>query len=127
VTTLVVPGVNDDVEILVGIAGRIRRTLGPHTPWHVSRYHPAYKYQARPTPVHILEQARSLARDIGLKYVYIGNVSGHFAENTYCPSCGRMLVQRWGTRLVTNRVRAGRCPECDAEISGHGWDWQRSG
>jgi pyruvate formate lyase activating enzyme len=127
VTTLVVPGVNDDVEILGGIAGRIRKALGPHTPWHINGYQPAYKYRVRPTPLHVLEQARSLARDIGLKYVYLGNVSGHFAENTYCPSCGRMLVQRWGAGLVANHVRNGRCPECDVEISGQGWNWQRNG
>jgi pyruvate formate lyase activating enzyme len=127
VTTLLVPGVNDDVEVLAQIAGRIRGNLGPHTPWHLTRYQPAYKYRVRPTPLHILEQARSMARDIGLKYVYVGNVSGHFAENTYCPSCGRMLVQRWDTSLVNNQVRNGRCPECGAEISGQGWDWQRTG
>ncbi|MGD1994547.1 MAG: AmmeMemoRadiSam system radical SAM enzyme [Anaerolineae bacterium] len=127
VTTLVVPGVSDDVETLAGIAGRLQRTLGPHTPWHVNRYYPAYRHRARPTPLHVLEQARSLARDIGLRYVYIGNISGHFAENTYCPSCGRMLVQRWGTGLVASHVRNGRCPECDTEISGQGWNWQVEG
>ncbi len=124
VTTLVVPGVSDNSGVLAGIAEQILRTLGPHTPWHVTRYHPAYRFTTPPPPVHTLEHARTIGRDIGLRYVYAGNVPGHFGENTYCPSCGRMLVQRWGISLAANMVREGRCPDCREEISGAGWDWR---
>ncbi|HEC33217.1 MAG TPA: AmmeMemoRadiSam system radical SAM enzyme [Chloroflexi bacterium] len=124
VTTLVVPGVNDDMAMLGGIAARILRELGAYTPWHLTRYRPAYRFNAPPTPVRILEQARTVGRDLGLQYVYVGNVPGHFAENTYCPSCGRMLVQRWAVWAVESDVRDGRCPSCGEQISGVGWNWK---
>jgi pyruvate formate lyase activating enzyme len=126
VTTLIVPGINDDIEMLANIAGRIVRELGAYTPWHLTRYHPAYQFDAPPTPVSTLEQARSVGREIGLRFVYVGNVPGHFGENTYCPQCGRMLVQRWGASLAANHVRDGRCPDCAHEIAGIGWDWRRA-
>ena len=126
VTTLVIPGVNDEVETLIRIARRIIEELGPYTPWHLTRYHPAYRFDALPTPVRTLEQARTLGREMGLRYIYIGNVPGHFAENTYCPSCGHMLVQRWGVQTVQNQVREGRCPSCGEQIPGVGWDWRET-
>lgn len=124
ITTLVVPGVNDDAAMLATIAARILEVLGPYTPWHLTRYHPAYRFTAPPTPVAILEQARAAARELGLQYVYIGNVPGHFAENTYCPSCGRMLVQRWAIWTVECSIRDGRCPACGERIPGAGWNWK---
>ena len=124
VTTLVIPGVNDSVDVLQEIARRVRDELGPYTPWHVTRYHPAYRFDAPPTPVLVLEQARSIAMELGLQYVYIGNVPGHFAEGTYCPACGRMLVERWGLRAVVDTTAEGRCPDCGEQVSGIGWGWQ---
>lgn len=124
VTTLVVTGVNDDILMLSGIAERILRELGPYTPWHLTRYQPAYRFAASATEVRTLEQARALGQECGLKYVYIGNVPGHFAENTYCPSCGRMLVQRWGVWMVESLVQDGHCPSCGEPVPGIGWDWR---
>jgi len=123
ITTLVVPGVNDRLEVLAGIAQRVLQELGPHIPWHVTGYAPAYHFNAPPTPVRTLEEARTIGRDVGLRFVYIGNVPGHFAENTYCPACGRMLAQRWGVRSIASRVQGNRCPDCGEPISGVGWDW----
>jgi pyruvate formate lyase activating enzyme len=126
VTTLVVSEVNDDLTVLGDIAARVLRDLGPYTPWHLTRYHPAYRFAAPSTPVRTLEQARAVARELGLLYVYVGNVPDHFAENTYCPSCAHMLVQRWSTWTVENHVRDGRCPSCGEQVSGTGWNWERT-
>ncbi len=124
VTTLVIPGVSDDAGVLRDIARRILDELGPYTPWHVTRYHPAYRFDIPPAPVQVLEQARSQALDLGLRYVYIGNVPGHFAANTYCPTCGRMLVERWGVWTETDMTQNGRCPDCGEMMSGIGWGWR---
>ena len=126
VTTLVVPEVNDDMVILMSIAVRIARELGPYTPWHITRYHPAYRLTAPPTPVQTLEEARAIGREMGLQYVYLGNVPGHFAENTYCPSCGKMLIQRSTMEQAESLVQDGHCPFCGQEIAGTGWNWETS-
>ncbi len=119
VTTLVVPGVNDGDDSLAGIAGRIAAELGPDTPWHVSRYHPAYRFSAPPTPVERLAQARELGLAAGLRYVYVGNVPGHPGEDTACPQCGAVLVRRGALRLYRCDVTTeGRCPQCGEEIAG---------
>jgi pyruvate formate lyase activating enzyme len=125
-TTLVIPGVNDDDECLEGIANRIAAELGPQTPWHVSRYHPAYRFTAPPTPVATLERAREIGREAGLRYVYTGNVPGHPGEHTACPNCGTTLAQRGLLRLLRCDVTPdGRCPRCGQEIAGVGWAWRK--
>jgi pyruvate formate lyase activating enzyme len=118
ITTLVIPGVNDGDDVLQGIAGRIVAELGPDTPWHVSGYFPAYRFNAPPTPVHTLERAWRIGREAGLTFVYIGNVLGHRLENTHCPACGRLLVERWGLRLASCHLEQGRCPDCGRLIPG---------
>jgi pyruvate formate lyase activating enzyme len=118
VTTLVIPGVNDERGVLAGIAARIAGELGPDTPWHLTRYYPAYRFAAPPTPVETLERAHQEALNAGLRYVYIGNVPGHPAENTYCPSCGEAVIRRWGLWRVQNDLREGGCPACGTPIAG---------
>lgn len=122
VTTLVIPGVNDDEECLRGIAGRIRREVGVDTPWHVTQYYPAYMalqlglYPGR-TPVGTLEEAWRIGRKEGLNYVYAGNVPGHQYENTYCPNCGEPLIQRIGFSVVDYKVTSdNKCPKCKESI-----------
>ena len=88
ITTLVIPGVNDNEAILRGIAQRIMTDLGANVPWHVSAYRPAYQFTAPPTPVRTLERAWQVGKDVGLECVYTGNVPGHHYDNTYCPACG---------------------------------------
>lgn len=124
VTTLVIPGVNDQDAMLAGIAERIARELGASVPWHVTRYQPAYRFRAPATPTSTLERARDVGREAGLHYVYIGNVPGHPAENTCCPSCGRTLVRRRGLHTEASDAQAGCCPSCGERIPGVGWDWQ---
>nr|MDO8062390.1 AmmeMemoRadiSam system radical SAM enzyme [Candidatus Freyrarchaeum guaymaensis] len=117
VTTLIIPGVNDDEDCLRSIAGRIRE-IDADMPWHVTRFHPDYQMLDRPpTPVETLEKARMIGVDEGLKYVYVGNVPGHRWENTYCPSCGELLIERYVFTVVRFGVtREGRCPSCGERI-----------
>jgi len=68
--------------------------------------------------------ARSIAIEEGMDYVYIGNVTSKEGQNTYCPSCKRLLIERSGYTIVKNRLRDGRCPDCQKEIYGV---WTRSG
>jgi len=116
VTTLVIPGVNDDEECLRSIACRIRE-IGSEIPWHVTRFHPDYEMLDRPpTPVKTLEKARNIGVEEGLKFVYVGNVPGHKWENTYCPSCGELLIGRYVFSLTKVNVKGDRCPNCGERI-----------
>jgi pyruvate formate lyase activating enzyme len=118
-TTLVIPGWNDSEAELRGIAGFIADRVGKETPWHVSAFHPAYRMADRPrTPAETLARARRIGLEAGLRYVYEGNVAGEGGENTRCPSCGEMLIERHGFYLQQNRIEMGKCPACTAEIDG---------
>jgi pyruvate formate lyase activating enzyme len=124
ITTLVIPGVNDSTDVLQSIAERIVTELGPETPWHISRYHPAYRFIAPSTPMTMLERAREMGKQAGLRYVYLGNVPGHPGEHTLCPNCGDVLVRRGMLRLLRCDVTSdGCCPHCKQGIAGRGWDW----
>jgi pyruvate formate lyase activating enzyme len=118
ITTLVIPGVNDDEETLRGIAGRIAAELGKETPWHLSAYFPAYKFHAPPTPVGTLEMGQEWGMEAGLEYVYLGNIFAHEGENTFCPGCGVLLIGRRGLSVSCNRLHEGRCPDCGREVPG---------
>lgn len=117
ITTLVIPGINDDDESLKEIAKRIMQELGKDTPWHLSAYYPAYKFDAPPTPVTTLEKGRDIGTTEGLIYVYLGNVPGHPYENTYCPNCGALLIDRYIFDIRAYNITAkNTCPECDKAI-----------
>lgn len=120
VTTLVVPGINDDPEELRDAAQFVADELGVDTPWHISRFFPAYELIDLPaTPVAVLEQARKIGLEAGLRYVYVGNVPGE--ENTSCHSCGRLLIRRSGYWILENNVEPDqRCPDCGARVAGVG-------
>lgn len=124
-TTLVIPGVNDDDACLERIAHRIVSELDPDTPWHLSRYLPSYRHDAPPTPVATLDRALEIGRNAGLCYIYVGNVPGHQGEHTLCPDCGTTLVERSLLRaLRCNITPDGRCPHCGRTIAGVGWGWR---
>jgi pyruvate formate lyase activating enzyme len=117
VTTLVVPGMNDGEEELSDIA-RFIASVGTDIPWHISRFHPDYKYQdARATPLATLKKAFSLGKEAGLLYVYIGNVWGE-SEDTRCPKCQRLLLRRSGFNVEENTIKDGKCPDCGTSIAG---------
>jgi pyruvate formate lyase activating enzyme len=115
IVNFVITEVNDREEQLRELARRHMREAGEETPLHFTAYYPAYKFDAPPTPVSKLERAHDIAVSEGLDYVYIGNVLGHRYENTYCPKCGELLIERYGLELVRIYLGDRRCPRC-----GHG-------
>jgi pyruvate formate lyase activating enzyme len=118
-TTLLIPGYNDSESELQNIAEFIASNLGLDTPWHVSQFYPAYHLTDRPrTPVATLHRARSIGLAAGLRYVYEGNIPGEGGENTQCPSCSTVLINRYGFTVELNKIRNGACPECGTAISG---------
>lgn len=119
VVTNVTPGFNDDETELRSIASWIKNALGPETPWHVTRFYPHHELShLTQTPIADLERTRSLGKEEGLWYVYIGNVPGHKWENTYCHICGELLIERYVLEVMKNTITNGRCPKCNTPIPG---------
>jgi pyruvate formate lyase activating enzyme len=119
ITTLIIPGLNDNKEELKDLASFIVNSLGPETPWHISRFHPTYRLMNKlPTPVETLISARKIGMDAGLKYVYTGNVPGENGENTFCWKCGELLIDRMGFQVNENMIKNSSCVYCDAVIDG---------
>jgi pyruvate formate lyase activating enzyme len=119
VTTLVIPGINDDLAELRDAAQFIASELGVDTPWHISRFFPSYKMMdVPPTPRATLHRARQIGLEEGLHYVYVGNIPDVRAQNTYCPECGYLLIHRQGYWIAENKIRYGCCPICGAPIAG---------
>jgi len=118
VTTLVIPGINDDTRELRDAAEFIANELGADTPWHISRFSPAHKMtHIPPTPVAALIRAREIGLRAGLRYVYVGNVPGE--ENTFCRQCGRLLIRRDGYLVVEKHIQPnGWCPNCGTPVAG---------
>jgi pyruvate formate lyase activating enzyme len=119
VTTLLIPGLNDDSKELASLAAFICQELGPDVPWHISRFHPTYLLTDRPrTPLETITRAREIGLKSGLRHVYVGNVPGENGENTYCHQCGKQLIHRFGFVIERNELKNGACPDCGAAISG---------
>lgn len=117
IINLIVTTVNDSKKSLDWVIGSHLDHLGQEVPLHFTRYRPAYKFTAPSTKVKTLEKAYELARENGVLYPYIGNVPGHSYENTFCPGCGRLLIERMNFRVVSYRVTEGpRCPSCGESI-----------
>ena len=113
---LVVTGINDNKMKIEGLIKKHLDILGPETPLHFTRYFPAYRYLNPPTPTDILEFAYKEARRQGIYYPYIGNIPGHPFENTYCPYCGTLLIERVGYRITRWEIKGKNCPHCKKEI-----------
>jgi pyruvate formate lyase activating enzyme len=119
VTTLLIPGLNDSPEEVTAIARFLVDELGPDTPWHISRFHPTYRMTDRPnTPVETLMRAREIGMAAGLRYVYVGNVPGSGGENTLCPDCGNIVINRFHYRSRTNLIDTNHCAYCQHVIDG---------
>ncbi len=118
-TTLIIPNHNDSDAELQGIARFIAEKVGVATPWHVTQFYPTYKLIDQPrTPAATLRRARQFGLDAGLRYVYEGNIPGGEGENSWCPACGELLVERRGFIITQNRVKDGSCPHCAFVIDG---------
>lgn len=117
VTTLVVPGENDSDEELTDIAKFIA-SIDKNIPWHVSRFHPDYKFTDRQaTPESTLKKTQEIAKLCGLNYVYVGNVYG-WGNDTHCHNCKKLLVKREVFSVLENHIRVGKCIFCNAVIPG---------
>jgi pyruvate formate lyase activating enzyme len=119
ITTLIIPGLNDDDDQIGAIADWIGAHLGADTPFHLSAFHPDFRLRDRPrTPVATLERARRVALGRGLHHVYGGNVASAEMHTTTCPSCGATLICRSGFSVIESRLRpGGRCP-CGRPLAG---------
>jgi pyruvate formate lyase activating enzyme len=119
ITNLVIPGENDSPEQIRKMCIWIKDNLGDDVPLHLSRFMPAFKLaNLPPTPVEKMEEAYNIAKEVGLKYVYIGNLPGVIQENTYCPNCKKLLVSRTGYRINEVNIKDGHCKFCGYKISG---------
>lgn len=120
VTTLIVPGVNDDPGELKALASFICNDLWQETPWHLSRFYPQYKMNDRnPTEGSILFETMAMGQSVGLNYVYLGNIGE--ANNTICKNCGHVLIRRTGyTTHVDGIDDEGFCERCGTALDGLG-------
>jgi pyruvate formate lyase activating enzyme len=120
VTTLLIPGKNDSAEEIDRASDWFAAELGPDVPWHFTAFHPDYKMLDVPhTPPEILARAREIARSKGLRYVYTGNIRDVAGSSTYCPGCGRRIIERDRYALGEWRLRGNCCRDCGYRIAGH--------
>ncbi len=119
ITNLVVPGWTDDLSMIKEMCDWLASNGFSDTPLHFSRFHPLYKLTSLPyTPLTTLEKAREIALKTGIRYVYIGNVPGTTAENTFCPKCKKTMIERRGFTILANNLKNGSCKFCDTKIAG---------
>jgi len=116
---LVIPSLNDSLEEIRQLCRWLKAEIGPDVPLHFSRFHPMYLMKnLPPTPLSTLVQIHDTAKEEGLHYVYIGNVPGHPAENTYCPQCHNIVIQRRGYEIKDIKIDKGLCKFCQNTIPG---------
>ena len=119
ITNLVVPSWTDDMDMIARMCDWLYDNGFEDVPLHFSRFHPMYKLtQLPPTPVSTLVKARETALKAGLKFVYIGNVPGNDASNTYCPACHKLIIERRGYSILQFNLTAGKCNFCGEVIPG---------
>ncbi len=117
--TNIIPTLNDDEDELRRLAEWIAGSLGSEVPWHVTRFVPRHRLShLRATPIEALEKTRQIGLDAGLHFVYIGNVPGHPAENTCCPACGEVVVERAAPSTPRVMLDGNACPSCGKVIPG---------
>ncbi|MEM1611998.1 MAG: AmmeMemoRadiSam system radical SAM enzyme [Desulfurococcaceae archaeon] len=122
VTNLVIPEVGDKVEDVKKLAKWIAENLNEETPFHLLRFHPDYLLRDLPsTPISTLEKLAKTAMECGLKHVYVGNVWGHPLENTYCPKCRTLVVERAGFFVSKWKLKNDfTCPSCGYRLNFRG-------
>jgi pyruvate formate lyase activating enzyme len=121
ITTLIIPGYNDNPDELKSLSHFIASEIGPETPWHVSAFYPTYHLtDVIPTPAESTIRARQIGLDAGLKYVYTGNIPGLDGESTVCYYCGKTIIKRWGFTVTEYHIASSHCKFCGANIDGVG-------
>ena len=119
ITNLMIPTLNDDEAETRKLAEWILAHLGPDVPLHFTAFHPDFKLQDKPrTPPETLHRARKIAREVGLHYVYEGNIFSD-GGNTHCPQCNTLLIERSWHDVRRNVLKDGACPKCGHQIPGH--------
>lgn len=119
ITNLVIPTKNDSMDMIREMCEWILNNLGPNIPLHFSRFHPDHKLRNLPlTPIETLEAAYHVAKDIGLNYVYLGNVWSHKGNDTYCHQCNHLLIHRTGFSTSIQGISDGKCEKCQIPIPG---------
>ncbi len=119
ITNLLIPTWTDNLSMVEHMCDWLVQNGLNECPLHFSRFNPLYKLTQLPlTPVATIERAREIAIKAGMQYVYVGNVPGHQAENTYCHKCGKMLIERRGYQILSNNLEQGKCRFCGARIPG---------
>jgi pyruvate formate lyase activating enzyme len=119
ITTLVIPTLNDTKEMFENIANFIKKELGSEIPWHVTQFSSAISFKLRhlpETPVQTLKMAYETGKTAGLKYVYTGNIPGLASEDTICPKCGALAINRTGYN-IKRHDKSGRCPKCNEDLN----------
>lgn len=120
ITNLLIPGANDSPEEIRAMCRWIRDELRPDVPVHFTAFHPDFQMLDHPpTPASTLLMAYEIAREEGLHYVYTGNILDPRTQTTYCPGCGKAVIERKGYHIVGYHLRGNRCAFCDAVIAGH--------
>lgn len=118
ITNLIVPGWTDDFDMIKKMCEWLVKNGFENAPMHFSRFHPMYQLTHLPaTPINTLRKAKQIAKSTGLNFVYIGNVPGE-DQNTYCPACKKIVIERKGYRILQNHMNAGNCDHCNAEVPG---------
>ena len=119
-TTLLIPGRNDSADEVNQLSQWVARELGPDVPLHFTAFHPDWKLdETPPTPPATLRQARDIAREAGLRFVYTGNVHDRAGDATLCPGCGKVVIQRdWYDISAYALDAQGRCTACGTAIPG---------
>jgi len=118
VTYLVIPRENDSPEEIRKFCKWVVEKLGPGVPTHFSRFYPHYKMTDwAQTPIEALERAVKIAKEEGLHHVYVGNVPGHEFDNTHCPKCGELLIERYGFSVTRYELKDKQCPKCGTKIN----------
>ena len=119
VTTLAIPTLSDNSEMFIKIAEFIFKELGADTPWHISAFSGQISWKLQhlpPTPIKTIKQAYKIGKEVGLKYVYTGNVFGDSGENTYCPKCNEVVIKRLGYS-IKRLDKKEECPKCEEKIN----------
>jgi pyruvate formate lyase activating enzyme len=119
ITTLIIPYLSDSEKIFQGIAKFIYNQLGAETPWHISAFSGRISWKLKylpDTPIDVLEKAYTIGKKAGLKYVYTGNAPGLPSEDTFCPKCGSLCIDRTGY-AISRHDKKGKCAKCKTDLN----------